>query len=105
MSTFESGSSGYFVRDIYCTRCYFDADFHPSRGHLCKFVTDGNVAWVGAASSIIILAAISIERYHALVYPFVTNGRFTKRKAKVSLIQRNLIIVESNGELICSIVI
>ena len=55
---------------------------------LCKFLTDGNAAWVGAASSILILAAIAIERYYAVMYPFGTNGSFTKRKAKVSLIEK-----------------
>ena len=29
---------------------------------LCKFLTDGNIAWVGAAFSILTLVAISVER-------------------------------------------
>ena len=54
---------------------------------LCKFLTDGNVAWIGAASSIVTLAAIAIERYYAVMHPFGNKGDFTKRKAKVCLTQ------------------
>ena len=50
---------------------------------LCKFLTDGNVASVGAASSIVTLVAIAIERYYAVMYPFGNKGKLTKRKLKV----------------------
>ncbi|XP_078349143.1 pyroglutamylated RF-amide peptide receptor-like [Oculina patagonica] len=50
---------------------------------LCKFLTAGNVAWVGAASSIVTLVAIAIERYYAVMYPVGNKGNFTKRKAKI----------------------
>ena len=49
----------------------------------CKFLTDGNVASVGAASSIATLTEIAIERYYAVLYPLGTKGKLTKRKLKV----------------------
>ena len=51
---------------------------------LCKSLTNGNIAWVGAASSIVILVAISVERYYAVVYPLSVKAKLTKRKLKVS---------------------
>ena len=50
---------------------------------LCKLLTGGNVAWVGAASSFVTLVAIAIERYYAVVYPLGSKGSFTERKLKV----------------------
>lgn len=50
---------------------------------LCKLVTGGSVAWIGAASSIVTLVAIAIERYYAVVYPLGNKGKLTKRKLKV----------------------
>lgn len=52
---------------------------------LCKLLTNGNVAWIGAACSIATLVAIAIERYYAVMYPYGNKGRLTKRKLKVSL--------------------
>ncbi|KAL9957202.1 hypothetical protein ACROYT_G038811 [Oculina patagonica] len=49
---------------------------------LCKFITDGNVAWIGGASSIVTLVAIAIERYYAVMYPHGNKGKLTKRKLK-----------------------
>ena len=49
----------------------------------CKFLTDGNVAWVGAASSVITLTIIAIERYYAVLYPLGNKGKLTKHKLKV----------------------
>ena len=50
---------------------------------LCKLLTSGNVAWVGATCSIFTLVAITIERYYAIVHPFVNKGKLTKHKLKV----------------------
>ncbi|XP_022805047.1 substance-K receptor-like isoform X2 [Stylophora pistillata] len=60
--------------------------FHPKgmiATGLCKFVTGGNVAWIGAISSIFSLVAIAVERYYAVMYPFSNRGNLTKRKLKV----------------------
>ena len=51
---------------------------------LCKFVTDGNVAWIGSASSFMTLLAIAIERYYAVIYPHGNNVTLTQRKLKAS---------------------
>ena len=51
---------------------------------LCKLLTGGNFAWVGAASSVFTLANISIERYYAVMYPLGNKGKLTKRKLMVS---------------------
>ena len=58
---------------------------------LCKFLTDGNIAWVGSASSFVTLVAIAIERYYAVMYPLENKGKFTRRKLKVSSNDKNII--------------
>lgn len=50
---------------------------------LCKFLTDGIVAWVGGVSSMITLVAIAFERYYAIVYPLGNKGNFIKDNLKV----------------------
>ncbi|KAL9957214.1 hypothetical protein ACROYT_G038824 [Oculina patagonica] len=50
---------------------------------LCKLLTDGNVALVGGASSVVSLVAIAIERYYDVMYPRGDKGKLTKRKLKV----------------------
>ena len=51
---------------------------------LCRMLTGGNLAWVGAASSSITLVAIAIERYYTVMGPLGSKGKFTKRRVKVS---------------------
>ncbi|KAL9975314.1 hypothetical protein ACROYT_G012467 [Oculina patagonica] len=53
---------------------------------LCKLLTGGTVAWIGAASSVITLVAITIERYYAVVYPLGDKGKLTERKLKVTIL-------------------
>ncbi|XP_027038327.1 pyroglutamylated RF-amide peptide receptor-like [Pocillopora damicornis] len=63
--------------------------FHPegmTATGLCKFVTGGNVAWIGAVSSIFSLVAIAIERYYAVMHPFSNRRNFTKLKFKFQVI-------------------
>ena len=50
---------------------------------LCKLVTGGNMAWFGAASSVVTLVAIGFERYYTVVYPLSNKGKLTKQKRKV----------------------
>lgn len=50
---------------------------------LCKLLTAGIVAWVGATSSVITLAVIAVERYYAVMYPLGNRGKLTKGKLKV----------------------
>lgn len=50
---------------------------------LCKLLTGGAVAWVGAVSSIVTLTNIAIERYYAVVYPLGNRGNLTNLKLKV----------------------
>ena len=60
---------------------------HPegaSGSELCRMLTNGNLAWVGAASSSITLVAIAIERYYTVMGPLGSKGKLTKRKVKVS---------------------
>ncbi|KAL9957216.1 hypothetical protein ACROYT_G038826 [Oculina patagonica] len=49
---------------------------------LCKLFTHGNVAWLAAASSIVTLVAISIERYHAVMHPLDNKWKLTVNKLK-----------------------
>ena len=50
---------------------------------LCKLVTGGVLAWIGAACAVITLATIAVERYCAVVYPYGTKWQLTKRKVQV----------------------
>ena len=52
---------------------------------LCKLLTGGNLAWIGAAVSVFTLVAIAIERYCAVLYPYENKGRLTNRKLKVCI--------------------
>ena len=52
---------------------------------LCKLVTDGQIASVGAVASFVTLAAIAFERYYAVVYPLGDKNKFTINNLKVSL--------------------
>ena len=51
--------------------------------YLCKFVTNGAIAWVGSAVSILCLVYIAVERYFAIIHPLHQRGRFTRRRLKV----------------------
>ena len=50
---------------------------------LCKLLTGGNVAWVGAVASAVFLVAIAFERYYAVMYPHGYKWKLTNRKLKV----------------------
>ena len=52
---------------------------------LCKFVTDGQIASIGAVASFVTLAAIALERYYAVVYPLSDKGTLTELRLKVIL--------------------
>ena len=58
---------------------------------LCKLLTDGNVAWIGGASSIVTFVAIAIERYYAVMYPHGNKWKLTKAKLKVSSWQMEMV--------------
>lgn len=51
---------------------------------LCKLLTGGNVAWVGAVASAIFLVVIAFERYYAVMYPHGHKWKLSTRKLKVS---------------------
>lgn len=50
----------------------------------CKFLTGGNVAWVGGIASVLTLLAIAIERFYAVMYPLDNKAKLTNHKLKVS---------------------
>jgi len=50
---------------------------------LCRFLTGGNVAWVGAAASSVTLVAIAVERYYTVMCPLGSRVKLTKRKLKI----------------------
>ena len=50
---------------------------------MCKFLTGGNLAWVGGAASVVTLVAIAIERYYVVMYPHGKKRMLTNRKLKV----------------------
>ncbi|XP_078346092.1 allatostatin-A receptor-like [Oculina patagonica] len=54
--------------------------------YLCKFFTDGTIAWVGGAMSVLCLVYIAVERYFAIIHPLRQRGRFTKRRLKVFIV-------------------
>ena len=49
---------------------------------MCKLLTAGILAWVGAFISMVTLVIIAFERYFAVIYPY-KNKRLTKEKLKV----------------------
>ena len=51
---------------------------------LCRLLTGGNFAWVGASSSVFTLVFIAIERYYAVIYPYDEKGKLTHTKLKVT---------------------
>lgn len=56
---------------------------HPQNGIgdlLCKLVTGGVPGWVGAVASVFSLVAIAIERYYAVMFPYIQRGKLTKAK-------------------------
>ena len=55
---------------------------------LCKLLTGGNFAWVGAASSVFTLVNISMERYYAVMYPLSNKGNLSECKLMVSDVLR-----------------
>lgn len=60
---------------------------------LCTLLTAGNITWIGAASSIVSLTAIAIERYYAVLYPLGNKGKLTNRKLKVSSVENFFVVV------------
>ncbi|KAL9956313.1 hypothetical protein ACROYT_G037775 [Oculina patagonica] len=54
--------------------------------YLCTFFTDGTIAWVGAAVSILCLVYIAVERYFAILHPLRQRVRFTRRRLKVFIV-------------------
>jgi len=60
---------------------------------LCKFFITGTLAWVGAASSILTLAVVAVERYYAVVYPLGDKEKITMDNLKVSLTDIFLLLV------------
>ena len=53
---------------------------------LCKFLTGGNPAWIGAIASIFSLIALAFERYGAVLYPHSIRLKLTKRKIVLLII-------------------
>lgn len=47
---------------------------------LCKFVTGGNVIWIGGVASAFFLVAIAVERYLAVVRPLGDRPQLTSRR-------------------------
>lgn len=57
---------------------------HGSSGdYLCKFITGGNLMWIGGVVSVVSLIAIAFERYFAVLYPHDDKLRITKTKLKL----------------------
>ena len=54
--------------------------------YLCMFVIGGDLAWIGAAESILCLVYIAVERYFAILLPLRQRGRFTRRRLRVFII-------------------
>lgn len=54
---------------------------------LCKFVTGGNIAWIGAITSICSLLIIAAERYYAVCLPHQYSRKFSRK------LVRNLSII------------
>ena len=53
---------------------------------LCKFVTGGNPAWIGAIASIFSLITLAIERYCAVIHPHSIRLKLTKCKILILIV-------------------
>ena len=53
---------------------------------LCKFITGGNISWVGGVASVFSLVAISFERYHAVINPYCQASKFSMTKVKIVIV-------------------
>ncbi|KAK3730308.1 hypothetical protein QZH41_004521 [Actinostola sp. cb2023] len=53
---------------------------------LCKFVTGGNIAWIGAITSICSLLLIAAERFYAVCLPHQYSTKFTRKLVRKLLI-------------------
>lgn len=51
--------------------------------YLCKFLTGGNLMWIGGVVSVVSLIAIAFERYFAVLFPHNEKRRITKKKLKL----------------------
>lgn len=50
---------------------------------LCKFITGGNISWIGGVASVFSLVAISFERFQAVTNPYNQTSKFSLSKVKV----------------------
>lgn len=50
---------------------------------LCKLLTGGNVAWVGAVASAIFLVVIAFERYYSVMYPHGHKWKLSTGRLKI----------------------
>ncbi|XP_031573205.1 substance-P receptor-like [Actinia tenebrosa] len=58
---------------------------HPTGlagSYFCKFFTRGAITWVGGAASVFSLAAISFDRYFAVLYPYSQTFKLNLKKVK-----------------------
>ena len=53
---------------------------------LCKFITGGNLSWIGGVASVFSLTAISFERYQAVTNPYNQTSKFSRSKVKIIVI-------------------
>ena len=53
---------------------------HPKRlagDFLCKFITGGNISWMGGVASVFSVVAISFDRYQAVTKPTIQRSKFS----------------------------
>ena len=53
---------------------------------LCKFITGGNISWIGGVASVFSLVTISFERYNAVINPYSQASNFSTTKVKVIIV-------------------
>ena len=53
---------------------------------LCKFITGGNISWIGGVASVFSLVAISFERYNAVINPYSQASNFSMTKVKIVIV-------------------
>lgn len=53
---------------------------------ICKFITGGNLSWIGGVASVFSLVAISFERHQAVTNPYSAVSKFSMSKVKIIVI-------------------
>lgn len=68
---------------------FIHAFSHPTGvagDYLCKFITGGNISWIGGVASVFSLVGIAFERYQAVTNPYRPLSKFSLSRVKAIVV-------------------